>query len=643
MDKRRVYQVAKEQKLSSDALLSMLKTMGYEAKSHMSVVTDEMSSAITRKIDEERKSSIEEVKRQKAKEQIRKQTEKEHPETGESRPAESPARPARRPAGPSGSSYAPRPSFPRLGGGPPPPAASRDGETAQPRRLNKRKGGKRADEPATLDDLKGGLGEKREVTAQPDAASRRRGKKKRAADVRAIQENVRKTLTQLSESRVRRRYERGPREDAGEETSGETQTLRISEFVTLAEFSEALGVRPTEVIAVCLQLGVMATINQRLDMDTMATVGLEFGFAVEPLDSEEAENLEEEATAEEEEEEEGAGDPEPRSAVVTVMGHVDHGKTSLIDHLRQTNVAAHESGGITQHIGAYVVKLPDGRSVTFLDTPGHAAFTAMRARGSRVTDLVILVVAADDSVMPQTIEAIDHARAAQVPMVVAINKCDLPTADPERIKRQLSERGVLLEGWGGRVPCAEISAKTGAGIDRLLDSLVLEAELLELKATPNRRARGTIIEAKLDKGRGPVATVLVQDGTLRETDPIVTGVHSSRVRALLDEHGERVESAGPSTPVQVLGLPGVPQAGDTFFVATSDREAKEVSQRRQQVRREQEYRRIRKITLTDLHDQIAQGQVQELRVIVKGDVDGSVEAITQELGGITHDEVRVAV
>ena len=648
MDKRRVYQVAKEQKLSSDALLSMLKALGYEAKSHMSVVTDEMLAAIVRRIDDERKSSIEEVKRQKAKEQTRKQADKEH--TEEPRPAapaaaEAPARPSRpAPAARSGGGapYTPRPSYPRLGGppaaAPPPP---REGE-AQPRRLNKRRGAKRAEEPAALEDIRGGLGEKREVTAQPDLAGRRRGKKKKAADVRAIQENVRKTLSQMDQSRSRRRYDRGGvKDEATGEGGSEAQTLRISEFVTLSEFAEALGVRATEVIAVCLQLGVMATINQRLDMDTMATVGLEFGFSVEPLDSEEAEDIEEEEAGGEDEE--VAGEAMPRFPVVTVMGHVDHGKTSLLDYLRKTNVAAHESGGITQHIGAYQVSLPDGRWVTFLDTPGHAAFTAMRARGSRVTDVVILVVAADDNVMPQTIEAIDHARAAQVPMVVAINKCDLPTAAPERIKRQLSERGVMLEGWGGRVPYAEISAKTGVGIERLLESLLLEAELLELKATPARRAKGTIIEAKLDKGRGPVATVLVQDGTLRESDPIVTGVHSSRVRALLDEHGERVAEAGPSTPVQVLGLPGVPQAGDTFFVAVSDREAKDVSQRRQQVRREHEYRRIRKITLTDLHDQIAQGQVQELRVIVKGDVDGSVEAITQELGGITHDEVRVAV
>jgi translation initiation factor IF-2 len=325
------------------------------------------------------------------------------------------------------------------------------------------------------------------------------------------------------------------------------------------------------------------------------------------------------------------------------MGHVDHGKTSLLDYLRHAKVAEGESGGITQHIGAYSVPLSDGGSVTFLDTPGHAAFTAMRARGSRVTDLVILVVAADDSVMPQTIEAIDHARAAAVPMLIAINKIDLPTADPDKIKRELAERDVLVEEWGGKVPCVGISAKTGDGIDQLLEVLMLEAELLELKAVSEKMARGTIIEAKLDKGRGPVATVLVQEGTLREGDPFITGIYSSRVRALLNEHGGRVEVAGPSTPVQVLGFPGVPQAGDTFAVTNSEREAKDLSQRRQLIKREQDHRKLRSVTLSDLHDQIQQGNVQELRVIVKGDVDGSVEAISQELGGITHEEVRVNV
>ncbi len=646
MEKRRVYQVAKEQKLSSDALISMLKDMNFEVKSHMSVVSEEMLGAITRKIQEEKQSSIEEVKRQKAKEESRKQSdvpvaEKAPAAAASSRPSAGGAR--RREGGaPAGGG--------RSGGGSgnapvnAPVPEKEDGVRKRSKRRGKREG-----DP--VQGVREELTEKREVTARStappvdDRGGRRRGGAKRrrggggggaTVDAKEVQDNLRRTLTQLNEGRVRRRYDRGGREDEGGEEQ-ENRELKISEFITLGQFAEQLGAKPNEVIGICLQLGVMATINQRLDMDTMQTVADEFGYTVVAVDEEE------EVEIDDLQEEEEVGNPEPRSPVVTVMGHVDHGKTSLLDHLRKANVAAGESGGITQHIGAYSVALPDGGTVTFLDTPGHAAFTAMRARGSRVTDIVILVVAADDSVMPQTIEAIDHARAAQVPIVVAINKIDLPTADIDKIKRELAERDVLVEEWGGKVPCVGISAKTGQSIDQLLEVLMLESELLELKAVPDKMARGTIIEAKLDKGRGPVATVLVQEGTLREGDPFITGVYSSRVRALMNELGERVKEAGPSTPVQVLGLPGVPQAGDTFAVTRSEREGKELSLRRQLIKREQDHRRMRSVTLSDLHDQIQQGHVKELRVIVKGDVDGSVEAIAQELGGITHDEVRVNV
>jgi translation initiation factor IF-2 len=641
LEKRRVYQVAKEQKFSSDALISMLKDMGYEVKSHMSVVSAEMLEAITRKIQEEKQSSIEEVKRQKAKEESRKQSEAPAAEKTNARNsggATSGNSGARRKGGGGGSRSVSSPT--------PAPAVPVPEKEEGARRRNKRRG-KRDDEPVA--DLREGLTEKREVTVKADTTGgsdrdrgrRRGGAKARrgggtAVDAKEVQENLRRTLSQLNEGRVRRRYDRGPREEDGAEVE-EVKEIKVSEFITLGEFAEQLGVKPNEIIAVCLQLGVMTTINQRLDMDTMQTVADEFGYTVQALEAEEEIDLEELQADDDD------GDPEPRSPVVTVMGHVDHGKTSLLDHLRKSKVAEGESGGITQHIGAYSVSMDGGGSVTFLDTPGHAAFTAMRARGSRVTDIVILVVAADDSVMPQTIEAIDHARAAKVPIVVAINKVDLPTADVPKIKRELAERDVLVEEWGGKVPCIEISAKTGLGMDQLLELLLLEAELLELKAVREKLARGTIIEAKLDKGRGPVATVLVQEGTLREGDPFITGVYSSRVRALLDENGQRVQEAGPSTPVQVLGLPGVPQAGDTFAVTHSEREAKDLSQRRQLIKREQDHRKFRSVTLSDLHDQILQGQVQDLRVIVKGDVDGSVEAIAQELGGIIHDEVRVSV
>ena len=325
------------------------------------------------------------------------------------------------------------------------------------------------------------------------------------------------------------------------------------------------------------------------------------------------------------------------------MGHVDHGKTSLLDYVRRTNVVAGEAGGITQHIGAYHVELGNDRMITFLDTPGHAAFTAMRARGAQVTDVVVLIVAADDAVMPQTLEAIDHAKAAKVPLFIAINKVDLPTASVDKIKRELSERDVLVEDYGGQVQSCEISAITGHNVDTLLEMLALETELLELKADPDRRAKGTVVESRLDRGRGNVATVLVQEGTLKVGDPFITGLYNGRVRAMLDERGKVVASAGPSVPVQVLGLDGLPQAGDTFHVLENERQTREISQKRQQLRREQDFHKVRRVSLTDIHDQIAAGQVQDLRLIIKGDVDGSVEALQDALLQISNDEVQLNV
>ena len=637
LEKRRVYQVAKEKKLSSDALISMLKSMDFEVKSHMSVVTAEMSDAITKKIDDEKRSSKEEVQRQKQKE-----TQRKAEERAARKPPEATATESR-----STSRQRTRTEGPKRPAGDSTPAAAAPAEEGARKR---RRRGKATDEtperpegtateerPAgQVNELSGRWKSGGSGTGSGGAGGRQRRRKE--VDSQAVQDSVRKTLSQISEGRTRRRYDRGTRGE-GDEAGGESNAkeLLINEFATVSEFAEQMGVRPAEVIASCLQLGVAVTINQRLDMDTMVTVGDEFGFEVKPLE------VEDEDFVDDLEEDEDDGEKLPRPPVVTVMGHVDHGKTSLLDYLRKTDVVSGESGGITQHIGAYSVKLEDGRSVSFLDTPGHAAFTAMRARGARATDLVILIVAADDAVMPQTIEAINHAKAAQVPIVVAINKVDLPTADPERIRRELSEQGVLLEDWGGQVAAAEISAKTGQGIDKLLELVLLEAELQELKANPDRRARGTVVEAQLDKGRGVVATVLVQEGTLRQGDPVVTGMHGGRVRALLDEHNSRVKEAGPSVPVQVLGLSGVPQAGDTFSVTETEREARDIVSRRQSVKREQDTRHRRSVTLGDLHHQILQGRIRELNVVVDDDGDGSVEAVRQELEGITHDEVRVAI
>lgn len=648
MEKRRVYQVAKEKKLSSDALITILKGLGHEVKSHMSVVTPDMLGAITKKIEDEKKSSVEEVQRQKVKETQRRAEEraarKPSDAKGESKPRETRAarrKPAAAPARPGEAAAAPA-------------------GTDESRRRSKRRGGKVNEE--MLNELRETHSDRpadKTSTATPAAASpdvsgrwrtgsgsgsgsgAGRQRRRKPVDSQAVQESVRKTLSQISEGRTKRRYDRRPGEE-GEERAADApdqQVLHVNEFATVGELAEAMHVRPAEVMTTCLQLGVIVTINQRLDMDTMVTVADEFDFELRALEAAEDEDDDYDDGIDEQED---VGEALPRPPVVTVMGHVDHGKTSLLDYLRKTNVVDGESGGITQHIGAYSVQVPGGKSVTFLDTPGHAAFTAMRARGARVTDIVILIAAADDNIMPQTLEAIDHAKAAKVPIVVAINKCDLPTADPARIKRELAEHDVLVEEWGGKVAAAEISATKGTGIDTLLESVLLEAEVLELTAHPDKRARGTVIEGQLDKGRGPVATVLVQDGTLRVGDPFVTGMYGGRVRALMDESGKRVKEVGPGHPVQVLGLSGVPQAGDSFTIVASERDAKTIVTRRQHIKREQDARR-RSVTLGDLQHQIQEGRIKDLNVVVKGDVDGSVEAITQELGGITHDEVRVKV
>lgn len=425
------------------------------------------------------------------------------------------------------------------------------------------------------------------------------------------------------------------REEEMMEAEGASKRIKVTEFVTANELAQMMDLPVTSIISACMTLGLMVSINQRLDAETISIVAEEFGYEVEFVTTDLMETIEEDEDNEE--------DLVPRPPIVTVMGHVDHGKTSLLDYIRKANVIAGEAGGITQHIGAYEVTLANGKHVTFLDTPGHEAFTAMRARGAKITDIVIIVIAADDSVMPQTKEAISHAQAAGVPIVFALNKIDREGANPDKIREQLAAMDVLVEEWGGKYQCQEISAKKGLNIDALLEKVLLEAEILNLKANPDKRAVGSVIESTLDKGRGITTTIMVQAGTLRVGDPILAGIHSGKVKAMFDERGKKMTSAGPSTPVVLLGFDGTPQAGDKFMVAKSEQEAKEISNKRSQLQREQGIRTQKHITLDEIGRRLAIGNFKELKVIVKGDVDGSVEALSDSLIKLSTDEVQVSV
>jgi translation initiation factor IF-2 len=418
----------------------------------------------------------------------------------------------------------------------------------------------------------------------------------------------------------------------------EQKVLKVTEFVTVNDLATLMNNTPvTKVIGACMSLGMMVSINQRLDAETLVLVAEEFGYEVEFVTA----NLTE--AIEQGEAEDTEDDLVGRPPVITVMGHVDHGKTSLLDHIRNANVIAGEAGGITQHIGAYNVKLPDGQRITFLDTPGHEAFTAMRARGAKMTDVAIIIVAADDCIMPQTVEAINHAQAAGVPMIFAINKIDKPGANPDKIREQLSNMNILVEDWGGKYQCQEISAKKGINVDLLLEKVLLEAEMLDLKANPNRRATGAIIESSLDKGRGYLATILVQNGTLKVGDVMLSGCYTGRVKAMFNERGQKVEVAGPSTPVSVLGLNGAPTAGETFNVMADEKEAKDIANKREQLIRIQGIKTQKHMTLEEIGRRIAIGNFKELNVIVKGDVDGSVEALSDSIIKLSTEEVRVNV
>jgi translation initiation factor IF-2 len=525
------------------------------------------------------------------------------------------------------------------------PEVAADDEATRKRKKKKKKivQPKRGDDtPTSNTDAKPKTETEEEIRKKKKRITGKKGGKVSEVDVES---KMKETMALLQggagkkrqKRRKLRRDEIAAEKEFQDELDRETSTtIELSEFITVSDLADLFNVPVNQVITSCMSFGMFVSINQRLDAASIELVAAEFDRDIRFVD---AEHLTEEIV----EEEDTPESLEFRAPVVTVMGHVDHGKTSLLDYIRKTKVTAGESGGITQHIGAYEVKLPDDRKIAFLDTPGHEAFTAMRARGAQATDIVILVVAADDRVMPQTIEAINHAQAGGVPIVVALNKMDKPDATPDKIRQQLSDHNVIVEEWGGKVQCAEVSAHSGLGIDDLLEKVLIEAELMDLKANPNRRASGVILETKVDKGKGVVANVLIQKGTMRVGDPFVAGQHSGRVRLMENELGQKLDSAGPSKPIQLTGFDGLPQAGDRIIITEDEKTAKEIANQRQQIKREQDMRKVKHLTLDDIARRMALGDIVELNLIVKGDVDGSIEALSGSLQKISTEEVKVNI
>ena len=708
--KIKIYKLATELNLSSDTIIEFLHKKGFTVKNHMTVVDDDMMSAIMshfkkeKDVAERHQRKLRDFRSSRKKDVPEKEEKKKAKEEEEPEPVAEPAKqeaeaepavtapPSEEPAKPeekvveeqAEAAEAPAAPAEEKEAAPKPEAAEEEKAPAKGARKGKKgvsqtpleaavaRGAKgltikgkldlkarEASEAESDEDKKKKKKKKKKIKddgrrgkdsekpgSEDEAPKARKRKKVRHAEVNEeeVAKAIRATLSEMGDESVssraayrkRKKMERAEEElRIQEELERDRTKLRVTEFVSVGELAGLMRVPVAEVIQKCMSLGMMVSINQRLDKDTITVVADEFGLQIE---------FEQEFASEELED---IADPEesllPRPPVVTIMGHVDHGKTSLLDHIRNANVVAGEAGGITQHIGAYEVTLPNDKHITFLDTPGHEAFTAMRARGAQITDIVVLVVAADDSVMPQTVEAINHAQAANVPIVIAMNKIDKGDANPERIRQQLSEKGVLVEEWGGKYQSVELSARSGLNVDQLLEKILLEAEVLDLKANPSRLARGVIIESELDKGKGIVATVLVQKGKLRIGDSFVSGVWSGKVRAMFDERGKRVESAGPSQPVQVIGFDGIPQAGDALVALDDERKAREISMTRQQLKREQDFRQRRMVTLDDISQQIKEGQVKDLPIIVKGDVDGSVEALSDSLMRLSTSEVKVQV
>ena len=692
--KTKIYNLAKELNLSSETILDFLKKKGFEVKNHMSVVNEEAVHTVMghfkkeKDVAERHQKKIQEFRSSRKKEPSDKPEKKATgAEEAEALPVveQKPEHAAEIPepvmaASPAAGVEAEIATSPAIQAKAPeaPPVKVPEPEI-RPARVEARsplevavartqrgltiKGKMELEKPAppatTEEDDKKKKKKKKKVredtkrvkiapapTGEDEEAKLRKRKKTRRAEVNEVEvaKAIKETLSEMSEDSAasraaikRRKKEKREEEQQKilDEIERDKTRIRVTEYVTVGELANLMRVSVAEVIQKIMALGIMVSINQRLDKDTITLVADEFGFQV---------SFEHEFTADELHDEEDAPESlEPRPPVVTIMGHVDHGKTSLLDYIRRTNVVAGESGGITQHIGAYEVTLDGNKQITFLDTPGHEAFTAMRARGAQVTDIVVLVVAADDAVMPQTLEAISHAQAANVPMIVAINKIDKPEANAERIKQQLAERGLLVEEYGGKAQAVELSARTGLHVEQLMEKILLEAEVLDLKANPNRHARGVVVEAELDKGKGITATVLVQKGTMRIGDSFVCGVRSGRIRAMFDERGQRIESAKPSQPVQAIGFDGIPQAGDAIVVLEDERLARDISIQRQQLKREQDFRQNRRVTLDDISKQIKEGQVRDLPVIVKADVDGSAEALSDSLMKLSTGEVKVHV
>ncbi len=588
MAAKRLYQVAPDFNLSSQALTKLVRDLGFHVKSHMSVATDEIMTAVRNELERQKNALKKEIEEKQRRLMARRDRQK-------------------------------RKSAPAKTSGKPPAKKAKEPVTPAPKDAPAQPPSKQGPPPKRQDSRR---------------KRKRREKKRHTVDRKEVEASFKRTIANIS-SKARPKKHRKARSADGKIVDGEElRVIEVTEYMSVAELANKMDVNPAEVVAKCLELGMLATINQRLDLDTIQTIALEFDYDIKQVAEIGAEMLEEQ--------EKGDFTTAERPPVVTIMGHVDHGKTSLLDHIRESNIISGESGGITQHIGAYRVKMDKG-TICFLDTPGHEAFTAMRARGAHITDLVVLVVAQDDRVMPQTVEAIDHARAANVPIVVAINKMDLPGADATPVMDQLANKGLQPEEWGGDVLMYPISAKTGDGIENLLEGIILSSEMLELAAPIDKPAKGVIVDARLDKGRGPIATVLVQEGTLKSGQHFVAGESYGRARLMYDERGKVVEEAGPAVPVVVTGFSQVPQAGDTFQVTTSEQVGRDIARQRGRVKREHLYRGVRKTHLTDLHERIKEGQLKELRLVLKGDVDGSVEVLADTLQKIKSEEVAVNI